>query len=60
MLIAEQIAPKQAVPIFRTTYHLLGQLGVYQGRRVQLIYGTVIDMSPMGTPHAKFAELLLP
>ena len=58
MLTAEQIAPKQAVPILRTTYHQLGELGVYQGRRVQLIYGTVIDMSPMGTPHANAIRLL--
>ena len=29
VLTAEQIAPKQAVPILRTTYHQLGELGVY-------------------------------
>lgn len=58
VLTAEQIAPKQAVPILRTTYHQLGELGVYAGRRVQLVYGTVIDMSPMGTPHANAIRML--
>jgi Uma2 family endonuclease len=58
VLTAEEIAPKRAVPILRTTYHQLGELGVYQGRRVQLIYGTVIDMSPMGTPHANAIRVL--
>ena len=58
VLTAEQIAPKRAVPILRTTYHQLGELGVYAGRRVQLVYGTVIDMSPMGTPHANAIRML--
>lgn len=59
MLTAEQIAPRRAVPILRTTYRQLTELGAYQGRRVQLLYGTVIDMSSMGTPHAMAIRLLL-
>ena len=58
MLTAEQIAPNRAFPTLRKTYHQLGELGVYQGRRVQLLYGTVIDMSSMGTPHANAIRVL--
>ncbi len=58
MLSAQDIAPKQAVPITRAAYHHLAELGAYEGRRVQLIYGTVINMSPMGTPHANAIRVL--
>jgi Uma2 family endonuclease len=58
VLSAEQLAPKRAVPILRTTYHQLAELGAYEGRRVQLINGTVVDVSSLGTPHANAIRVL--
>lgn len=48
---AEQLAPPRPFLIDRAAYHRMGKAGVFDGRRVQLVYGTVIDMSPMGIPH---------
>lgn len=58
MLSAEHISPLRAMPMLRSTYHRLGELGEYEGRRVQLICGTIIDMSPMGSPHANAIRVL--
>lgn len=58
MLTMEQVAPHRLVPMKRATYHRLGELGEYQGRRVQLVFGSVIDMSPMGTPHRNAIRVL--
>lgn len=58
VLTAEEIAPRRAVPLSRTAYHQLGELGAFAGRRVQLVYGTVIDMSPMGTQHRDAIRVL--
>ncbi len=38
--------------IDRPTYHRLGREGSFDGRRVQLVDGVVIEMSPMGAPRA--------
>lgn len=59
MITAEQIAPIRAVPLLRTEYHQLAKAGAYAGRRVQLIFGTVIDMSAMGTEHAQTIRALI-
>jgi Uma2 family endonuclease len=37
----------------RAAYRQLGEAGRFQGKRVQLIDGVVIEMSPMGSPHAE-------
>ena len=36
----------------RAQYHRLGEVGLFEGRRVQLIEGEVIVMAPMGADHA--------
>lgn len=35
----------------RADYHRLGELGFFDGKRVQLIHGEIIVMSPMNSPH---------
>jgi Uma2 family endonuclease len=50
--------PPRPWRLTRARYHQLGELGVFEGRRVQLLYGTVFDMSPMGTPHSMAIRVL--
>ncbi len=39
-------------------YYRLGDLGFFEGKRVQLIRGEIIEMSPMGSPHATGITIL--
>ncbi len=52
MLSAESVSPVKTLPLRRADYHHLAAHGAFEGQRVQLIFGTVLSMSPMGTPHA--------
>jgi Uma2 family endonuclease len=52
MLTAEAISPIEPFRFSRPEYHRLGESGAFAGKRVQLIRGTVITMSPMGLLHA--------
>jgi Uma2 family endonuclease len=58
VLTAEQIAPVPTVPLTVEAYHRLWEAGFYKGHRVQLIYGTVVDMSPMGFKHKRALRVL--
>ncbi len=37
-------------------YHRMIDAGVLEGRRVELLNGQIIEMSPEGTPHAYFSD----
>ncbi len=52
MLSTETIAPLRTLELSRRDYHRLAERGAFEGLRVQLVNGTVIVMSPMGTPRA--------
>lgn len=39
-------------------YYKLGELGLFDGKRVQLIKGEIIEMSPMKSPHATSVQLV--
>lgn len=52
MLAAATYAPLKTLELGRRQYHLLAEQGLFEGLRVQLVNGTVIITSPMGTPHA--------
>jgi len=39
-------------------YYKLGELGLFDGKRVQLINGEIIEMSPMKSPHATSVRLV--
>jgi Uma2 family endonuclease len=50
--------------ITREQYYEMGRLGRFDGKRVELIFGEVVEMSPINWPHVvgcrKTAELLEP
>lgn len=39
-------------------YYRLGDLGFFEGKRVELIRGDILEMAPMKTPHAVSIQLL--
>lgn len=39
------------MPISRQQYEQMGELGMFEGRRVQLINGAIIEMNAMGPKH---------
>ncbi|MCI0703486.1 MAG: Uma2 family endonuclease [Planctomycetia bacterium] len=48
-------APARPDRPFRFTlkqYYELGKLGYFDGKRVELIYGEIVEMSPTGWPHS--------
>ena len=57
---AAPVLPRPAAPAggpapwrwTRADYHRLGDLGFFAGKRVQLVRGEVVQMSPIGWPHS--------
>lgn len=52
------VEPPQVHRWTREEYYKMAEAGLFNGRRVQLIEGQVIDMSPMGSPHATGVALV--
>lgn len=54
--------PDRPFRFTREQYYKLGELGFFDGKRVELIFGEVVEMSPINWPHVvgcrKTAELL--
>ena len=40
-------------------YYKMDELGLFTGRRVQLIRGEIIEMAPRGTPHSTAVRLVV-
>lgn len=48
-----QIVPPSSIrPLRRREYDQLVRLGVFEGERVELLYGRMVEMSPIGREHA--------
>ncbi len=47
----EMAAPARRVPITRDEYEELVRRGVFEDAHVELLYGRVVSMSPIGGPH---------
>lgn len=43
----------------REQYYRLGELGMFRGRRVELIRGEIIEMSPIGWSHSQAKSLVV-
>lgn len=54
--------PERPFHFTREQYYKLGDLGFFDGKRVELIFGEIVEMSPIGWPHRvgcrKVAEFL--
>jgi Uma2 family endonuclease len=59
-----QLDPAQRRPITRVEYQAMGEAGLFQDERVELIEGVIVRMAPRGEPHdtiiERLNELLLP
>jgi Uma2 family endonuclease len=58
-----QPAPETIRPLRRVEYDQLVQLGAFGGERIELLEGALVQMSPIGSPHAfvvtRLTELLV-
>ncbi|HEX6766022.1 MAG TPA: Uma2 family endonuclease [Polyangiaceae bacterium] len=64
MLDIAQLDPEQRRPITRAEYHVIGEAGLFEDERVELIEGVIVRLAPRGAPHdstiERLSELLLP
>jgi Uma2 family endonuclease len=64
MLDFAQLDPEQRRPITRAEYHAMGESGLFQDERVELLDGVIVRMSPRSEPHdsviERLSELILP
>ncbi len=64
MLDFAQLDPEQRRPITRAEYHAMGESGLFQDERVELLDGVIVRMSPRSEPHdsviERLNELILP
>lgn len=64
MLDPRQIAPERVRPITRAELGRMVGIGMFEGERIELLEGVLVDMSPQRTAHAaairRLTELLLP
>lgn len=52
MLDPESIAPERLHRFTREEYEQLIGTGVFEGKRLELLYGMLVDMTPQYSPHA--------
>jgi Uma2 family endonuclease len=50
--------PPRPFRFTREQYYELGRLGYFDGKRVELIYGEIVEMSPIKWPHALCVNLV--
>lgn len=62
MTVKAPTRPDHPFRFTREQYYEMGKLGYFEGKRVELIFGEVVEMSPIGWPHRvacrKVAEAL--
>jgi Uma2 family endonuclease len=45
-------------PIRRVEYEKMAEVGLFDGERVELLYGSIVRMSPIGPPHSSTVQKL--
>ena len=54
----QAIEPDQIRPLKRVEYEKLVDLGVFEDEPIELLYGMLVAMSPIGTPHCSAVQVL--
>jgi Uma2 family endonuclease len=54
----QAIEPDQIRPLKRVEYDKLVELGVFEDEPIELLYGMLVAMSPIGTPHCSAVQVL--
>jgi Uma2 family endonuclease len=56
MLDPDLLRPERVRPLRRVEYERLVETGVLDDERVELLHGSLVEMSPQGAPHATLAS----
>jgi hypothetical protein len=51
MLDLSEISPETPRPIARSEYERMVEMGLFEGERVELLYGVIVRKSPHGPEH---------
>ncbi len=54
----QAIIPEGIRPLRRKEYHQLAELGAFEDEKIELLYGVLVPMSPIGPPHCGSVERL--
>ena len=54
----QAIIPEGIRPLSRKEYHQLAELGAFEDEKIELLYGVLVPMSPVGAPHCAAVERL--
>ncbi|HEY2404957.1 MAG TPA: Uma2 family endonuclease [Polyangiaceae bacterium] len=64
MLDVTQLSPEQRRPITRVEFQAMGEAGLFERERVELLEGVIVRVSPASAPHEdcieRLSELLVP
>lgn len=55
---ADLIAPERTRPLRRVEYEKLVELGAFEDERLELLYGTLVEMTPQGARHSECVRRL--
>jgi Uma2 family endonuclease len=58
MLDAQSVVPERIRPLLRSEYDHLIELGAFADERIELLYGTLVEMSPQGISHSSIVQFL--
>lgn len=55
---SEVVEPRRIRPLRRVEFDRLVETGAFEGERVELVRGVLVEMAPQGVPHANAVEVL--
>ena len=58
VLELEAILPDRVRPLRRAEYDKLIELGMFENEKIELLYGALVRMSPIGPPHSSAVQAL--
>ena len=59
-MLAQDLPHARPRRLTRDEYHRLAQIGLFRDdERVELIHGTLVEMAPIGPPHANVVDVLM-